>query len=97
MDLFLGAKAAEAASPKTITWYRMILERAHPQARVEEEEEEEDRPVAHGCEPEQPADALRTASASSNLQRDRLPLLHAREGDKCTGRLAGDRFTGRPQ
>ena len=28
VDLFLGAKAAEGASPKTITWYRMILERA---------------------------------------------------------------------
>ena len=28
IDLFLGAKAAEGASPKTITWYRMILERA---------------------------------------------------------------------
>lgn len=28
VDLFLGAKAAEGASPKTITWYRMILARA---------------------------------------------------------------------
>ena len=28
VDLFLGAKAAEGASSKTITWYRMILERA---------------------------------------------------------------------
>jgi hypothetical protein len=28
VDLFLGAKAAEGASPKTITWYRMILMRA---------------------------------------------------------------------
>ncbi len=28
VDLFLGAKAAEGASPKAITWYRMILERA---------------------------------------------------------------------
>jgi hypothetical protein len=41
VDLFLGAKAAEGASPKTITWYRMILERAiaafgadHPIDRV---------------------------------------------------------------
>jgi site-specific recombinase XerD len=28
VDLFLGAKAAEGASPKTIIWYRMILMRA---------------------------------------------------------------------
>jgi hypothetical protein len=28
VNLFLGAKASEGASPKTITWYRMILERA---------------------------------------------------------------------
>ena len=28
VDLFLGAKAAEDAAPKTITWYRMILARA---------------------------------------------------------------------
>jgi hypothetical protein len=28
VNLFLGAKAAEGASPKTITWYRMILMRA---------------------------------------------------------------------
>jgi len=28
VDLFLSAKAAEGASPKTITWYRMILVRA---------------------------------------------------------------------
>jgi hypothetical protein len=40
-DLFLGAKAAEGASPKTITWYRMILMQAvaafgadHPIDRV---------------------------------------------------------------
>ena len=39
--MFLGAKAAEGASPKTITWYRMILMRAvgtfgadHPIDRV---------------------------------------------------------------
>ncbi len=33
----------------------------------------------------------------SGVQGDRLPRLHAIEGDKVTGRLAGDTFTGRSQ
>jgi len=34
---------------------------------------------------------------SSSVQGDRLPRFHTIEGDKVTGRLAGDTFTGRPQ
>ena len=33
----------------------------------------------------------------SGVQGDRLPRFHAIEGDKVTGRLAGDTFTGRRQ
>ena len=32
----------------------------------------------------------------SGVQGDRLPRFHTIEGDKITGRLAGDTFTGRP-
>ncbi|HKZ76264.1 MAG TPA: hypothetical protein VJ259_06335, partial [Actinomycetota bacterium] len=31
----------------------------------------------------------------SGVQGDRLPRFHAIEGDKITGRLTGDTFTGR--